>query len=56
MLGHELQNRVENGCPGGDLIRGVVNAWDGVAAVTGRRMLLLQLQTDSLFDLVACRM
>jgi len=56
MLGHELQNRVENSCPGGDLVSGVVYARDGVAAVTGRRMLLLQLQLDSSFDLLACRM
>lgn len=56
MLGHELQNRVENGCPGGDLLRGVVYARDGVAAATGRRILELQLQSDSSFDLLACRM
>ena len=56
VLGHELQNRVENGCPGGDLLRGVVYARDGVAAATGLRMLLLQFQSGSSFDLLACRM
>jgi hypothetical protein len=44
MLGHELQNRVEDGCPGGDLLSGVFYARDGVTAVTGCGMLLLQLR------------
>ena len=46
VLGHELQNRVEHGCPSCDLLSGVVYARDDVAAVTGCWMLLLQLQSN----------
>lgn len=46
MLGHELQNRVEHGCPSGDLLSCVVYARDRVTAVTERGTLLVLLPVN----------